>query len=129
MNKLLLDTHTFLWMDLESNQLLSRAKSLLQERSNRLLVSVVSIWEIVIKLQLGKLKLQYSLTELIESQKQINHIDILPITLDHVLALPKLPNHHKDPFDRLLIAQAIVEQAALISNDALLAKYSVEVIW
>jgi PIN domain nuclease of toxin-antitoxin system len=66
---------------------------------------------------------------LIESQIQINHIDILPITLDHVLALPKLPNHHKDPFDRLLIAQAIVEQAALISNDALLAKYSVEVIW
>jgi PIN domain nuclease of toxin-antitoxin system len=116
-------------MDLGSNQLSTKVKSLLQERSNRLLVSVVSIWEIVIKLQLGKLKLQYPLTELITSQKQINNLEILPVTLDHVLALPNLPIYHKDPFDRLLIAQAIVEQAVLISNDALLAKYSVEVVW
>jgi PIN domain nuclease of toxin-antitoxin system len=82
-----------------------------------------------IKLQLGKLKLQLPLAEVIKGQQQINYLEVLPVTLEHVLALEKLPAHHKDPFDRLLIAQAEVEGAVLVSGDPVFAKYSVKVAW
>ncbi|MEN8221215.1 MAG: type II toxin-antitoxin system VapC family toxin [Pseudomonadota bacterium] len=127
--KLLLDTHTLIWMDIESSKLSSRVAILLQDKSNTLLLSVVSVWEMQIKHQLGKLKLNQPLVEMIKSQQQINNIEILPVTLAHVFALQNLPTPHKDPFDRLLVAQAIVEKAALISNDAVLAKYPVNVLW
>ena len=82
-----------------------------------------------IKLQLGKLTITMLLAELIESQQQTNHLEILPITLAHVLALQNLPLHHKDPFDRLLIAQAGIEEAVLISSDAVFTKYDVRLLW
>jgi PIN domain nuclease of toxin-antitoxin system len=102
---------------------------LCQERTNTLLLSVASIWEMQIKLQLGKLKLNLPLTELLTSQQQTNHIEVLPITLIHILALENLPNQHKDPFDRLLIAQANVEEAVLVSCDQVFAKYPVNLAW
>lgn len=108
--KLLLDTHTFIWWDSEPARLSPRALALLTERQNTLLLSVISIWEIQIKLQLGKLRLAVPLKEIVESQQQTNNVQILPLTLEHVLALENLPAHHKDPFDRLLVAQAIVEK-------------------
>lgn len=95
--KLLLDTHTFIWWDSETARLLPHALALCQDRQNVLLLSVVSVWEMQIKLQLGKLRLALPLKEIIE---------ILPVTLAHVLALENLPAYHKDPFDRLLVAQA-----------------------
>lgn len=95
--KLLLDTHTFIWWDSEPAKLSSKALALCQDRANTVLLSVASIWEIQIKLQLGKLKLNLSLVEVIESQQQANNIEVLPITLGHVLALDGLPAHHKDP--------------------------------
>jgi len=82
-----------------------------------------------IKLHSGKLKLDAPLLETIRSQQQTNHVEVLPITLEHVLALDTLPDHHKDPFDRLLVAQTIVEGATLLSHDPLVQKYPAPVIW
>ena len=102
---------------------------LCQDRQNVLLLSVVSIWEMQIKLRLGKLRLALPLKEIIETQQQTNSIEILPVTLAHVLALENLPAYHKDPFDRLLVAQAMVEGAVLVSGDPNIAKYAVQVAW
>jgi PIN domain nuclease of toxin-antitoxin system len=127
--KLLLDTHTFIWWDSEPARLSPQALALCQDRQNVLLLSVVSVWEMQIKLQLGKLRLALPLKEIIETQQQTNSIEILPVTLAHVLALENLPAYHKDPFDRLLVAQAMVEGAVLVSGDPNIAKYAVQVVW
>lgn len=127
--KYLLDTHTFIWWDSEPSKLSARALALCQDRQNTLLLSVVSIWEIQIKMQLNKLRLSLPLKEIIAAQQQTNGVEILPVTLDHVFALENLALHHKDPFDRLLIAQAIVENAILVSADPNLTQYPVQVIW
>ncbi len=127
--KLLLDTHTFIWWDSEPAKLSPQALALCQDQQNVLLLSVVSIWEMQIKLQLGKLRLTLPLREIVETQRQINNVEILPITLAHVLALENLPTHHKDPFDRVLVAQAIVEEAVLVSADPNVARYAVRVVW
>ncbi len=127
--KLLLDTHTFIWWDSSPQKLSRKALALCQNLDNNLLLSIASIWEIQIKLQLGKLSLNLPLPELIESQQQTNNIELLPIDLTHVLTLDSLPNHHKYPFDRLLISQAIVEDAVLVSGDSILANYPVKIEW
>jgi PIN domain nuclease of toxin-antitoxin system len=82
-----------------------------------------------IKFQLGKLKLTLPLSELIESQQQTNQLEVLPVLLPHVLALQHLPAHHKDPFDRLLIAQASVEDIVIVSNDPMFLRYTDKVVW
>jgi PIN domain nuclease of toxin-antitoxin system len=82
-----------------------------------------------IKLQLGKLHLRLPLAEVIASQQQTNDLQVLPVALSHVFALQSLPAHHKDPFDRLLIAQANAEEATLISHDPVFAHYPVQVLW
>ncbi len=126
---LLFDTHTFIWWDSEPAKLSARALKLLQDSSNLLLLSVVSIWEIQIKLQLGKIKLNRPLAEIVESQQKTNLIEVLPIEVNHVLALSGLPPIHKDPFDRLLVSQANVENAVLLSCDPILAQYPVRLSW
>lgn len=127
--KLLLDTHAFIWWDSEPAKLSAQTLALCQDPENHLVLSVASVWEIQIKMQLGKLKLAVPLKDVIESQQQTNRIAVLPITLPHVLALETLPAHHKDPFDRLLIAQAIIEDATLVTADETFARYPVKVIW
>jgi PIN domain nuclease of toxin-antitoxin system len=127
--RLLLDTHTFIWWDSEPAKLSVQALALCQDRQNSLLLSVASVWEMQIKLQLGKLKLTLPLSEIIESQQQTNHLEVLPILLPHVLAVQHLPAHHKDPFDRLLIAQANVEDVSIVSNDPMFPKYTNKVLW
>ncbi|MBW4476840.1 MAG: type II toxin-antitoxin system VapC family toxin [Tolypothrix brevis GSE-NOS-MK-07-07A] len=126
--KLLLDTHTFIWWDSDPSKLSKRALELLTEKDNLRLLSVVSLWEIQIKHQLGKLTLKKALAEIIAIQ-QNNCIEILPITITHILALDSLAMYHKDPFDRLLIAQTNIENAVLISCDSVFANYSVKVEW
>ncbi|MDJ0731268.1 MAG: type II toxin-antitoxin system VapC family toxin [Crocosphaera sp.] len=126
--KLLLDTHTFIWWDSDPSKLSQRALELLTDKDNLRLLSVVSLWEIQIKHQLGKLTLNKTLGEIVALQ-QNNSIEILPITAAHVLALDGLSMYHKDPFDRLLIAQANLERAILISCDSIFANYSVQVEW
>lgn len=127
--KLLLDTHTFIWWNSNSFQLSQPVLELCNDSTNSLLFSVASAWEIQIKVQLGKLILNESLSDIINNQQQINNLAILPITLNHVLTLNSLPLHHKDPFDRLLIAQAISEKAVLVSRDPVFENYPVTVEW
>jgi len=127
--KLLLDTHTFIWWDSEPARLSSLALRACQDQANTLILSVVSVWEIQIKSQLDKLKLDLPLPEIIQSQRQTNSVEILTVELEHVLELQDLPYHHKDPFDRLLIAQANVEDAFLVSGDSTFSNYLVRLIW
>lgn len=127
--KLLLDTHTFIWWDSDPTKLSPQVLALCQDRDNTVLLSVVSVWEMQIKSQLGRLTLHRSLTEIVTSQQQANGIQILPVTLAHVLALDTLSLHHKDPFDRLLISQASLEGATLLSKDAVFTDYAVKVMW
>ncbi|MEZ4590844.1 MAG: type II toxin-antitoxin system VapC family toxin [Chloroflexota bacterium] len=127
--RFLLDTHAFIWWDSAPDRLSEKALLAIQESDNKILLSVASVWEMQIKTQLGKLKLQKPLAELVSAQQNVNGIELLPIQLRHVLALDSLPLHHKDPFDRLLIAQAEAENAVLVSNDALIAQYSVDLVW
>ena len=127
--KLLLDTHTFIWWDSDPLRLTPHVLEICQDTENLLLLSVASVWEMQIKLHLGKLELALPLPELVKGQQQINKIEILTVKLEHVLALDKLPPHHKDPFDRLLIAQAHIEEAVLVSKDPVFTKYPVKVAW
>jgi len=127
--KLLLDTHAFIWWVGEPEKLSSDVLALLADEDNELRLSVVSVWEIQIKSQLGKLKLNLPLGELVESQRRENGLQVLPIELDHVLALNALPPLHKDPFDRLLIAQGQIEDADIVSKDRVFASYAVRVLW
>ena len=126
--KLLLDSHTFLWWNNEPDKLSPRVLEMCKDSENALFVSVASIWELQIKFQLGKLRLYKPLAEIIR-QEQENGIEILSVEAPHVFALDSLPNHHKDPFDRLLVAQALVEGAVLVSADPLVKQYPVKVEW
>ena len=123
--KVLLDTHIFIWWTSDPRKLSKQALALCEDTTNTLIVSVVSIWEMQIKFQLGKLTLNLPLTDLIAAQQQTNDVLIMPVELKHVLALHVLPTHHKDPFDRLLIAQAITEQASILTTDRVFAAYPV----
>lgn len=127
--KLLLDAHTFIWWDSDPTQLSERVLDICRDSNNTLLLSIATVWEIQIKSQLGKLKLKLPLTELIENQQRINGFQLLSIDLNHVLELEELPLHHKDPFDRLLIAQSNIEEAILLSKDSVFSAYSVQTIW
>lgn len=127
--RLLLDTHTFIWWDSDPLKLTPQVMNMCQDPENLLLLSVASVWEMQIKLQFGKLKLTLPLSELVAEQQQTNKIVILDIKLEHVMALEKLPLHHKDPFDRLLIAQAEIEEAVLVSKDQIFKEYPVQAVW
>jgi len=127
--KVLLDTHTLLWLDISPSMLSSSAIEIIKNPNNELFISIASLWEIQIKHQIGKLALQYSLKEMITMQQQVNQIQILPITFQHILTLETLPLFHKDPFDRLLISQAIAENIPVVSKDHNFQQYDVKHIW
>lgn len=127
--KLLLDTHAFIWWANEPEKLSEKVLKACEDEKNDLTLSVVSVWEMQIKIQLGKLHLKHPLKELVSRQQKANNLQILPITLEHVLALEKLPNHHRDPFDRLLIAQSKREKFLLVSKDDVFPQYSVKLFW
>ena len=127
--RLILDTHTFLWWADTPERVSARVRALCEDPAVFLIVSVVSLWEIQIKVQIGKLALAAPLRAMVEAQQQTNGLQILPVTFDHVLALDNLPAHHKDPFDRLLIAQSNVEKISLASADSVFAQYPVSLIW
>jgi len=127
--RLLLDTHAFIWWHSDPARMSARALQLCEDPSNTVLLSVAAVWEMQVKLQLGKLKLDLPLAELVEHACRLNDLTVLPILLAHVLALESLPTHHKDPFDRLLIAQAIVEDAHLVTHDTAFGQYPVRLAW
>ena len=124
----LLDTHTFIWWDSTPSKLSAAALSFLQNRANTILLSVASVWEMVIKIQLGKLTLPAPLTTIL-TQQQANGLQILAVALAHVLALESLPTHPKDPFDRLLVTQTNLEADVILSADPVFVRYGVKVLW
>ncbi|MBD2440251.1 PIN domain-containing protein [Nostoc sp. FACHB-110] len=126
---MLLDTHVLIWSVGEPKKLSDNVRTLLMDTNNSWLVSIASIWELQIKYQLGKLNLHLSLPNLIETQKQVNNLKILPIELEHIYALDGLQNHHRDPFDRILIAQSIFENIPLLSVDTVFDLYPIQRIW
>ena len=127
--KLLLDTHAFIWWDSDPSKLSADALEALQDREGLVMLSVASVWEMQIKSQLGRLTLDLPLAEIVRTQQTANGIQILPVELEHVLALDALPQHHRDPFDRILVAQATAEDAVLVSGDSKLSRYAVQLIW
>jgi PIN domain nuclease of toxin-antitoxin system len=127
--KLLLDTHVFIWWSGEPDKLSEKVLDACENRANRLILSIISIWEMQIKMQLGKLKLKRSLKDLVENQQNINNLQILPVSPNHIFMLDNLPMHHSDPFDRLLISQAIEENLALVSKDQAFTDYAVKLFW
>jgi PIN domain nuclease of toxin-antitoxin system len=126
--KILLDTHAFLWFVNDDPQLSLAAKTLMESDVD-LLLSVASLWEISIKIGIGKLELPDLFDVFIPAQLQINEIEILPIELRHLAPLTSLPLHHRDPFDRLLIAQALVEELSIVSADKVFDRYEVSRAW
>jgi PIN domain nuclease of toxin-antitoxin system len=125
---LLIDTHVFLWWDSQPEKIPSRTLSALEDPDNTVWLSLVSIWEVQIKTQMGKLALNQSLDSLVQQQQQ-NDIQLLPIKLNHILALQPLPYYHKDPFDRLLIAQSIAENLTCVSADSVFKQYNIPILW
>jgi len=126
--KLLLDTHTFLWF-IDDNPKLSETALALLEGDHELLLSIVSLWEIAIKFSIGKLALPEPYITFIPKQLSQNIIEVLPIRLDHLGVVSTLPFHHRDPFDRLLVAQAFIEKIPVISIDDTLDRYLIERLW
>jgi PIN domain nuclease of toxin-antitoxin system len=126
---LLLDTHTFVWWRDDPEKLSAKAFELISDPDNEVYLSVVSAWELQIKIALNKVELKESLRSSIEEEQQTNGFLLLPVTLPHVLHLEHLPSHHKDPFDRLLISQAAVENMHLVSGDARFTDYSISLLW
>jgi PIN domain nuclease of toxin-antitoxin system len=126
---LLLDTHSFLWFWWDDPQLSGTAKQAICDATNRKLISTVSCWEIAIKVSLKKLDLGVPYRGFIHEHMVRNNFELLQITDEHLAMLVALPFHHKDPFDRLLIAQALYEQIPLVSVDPQLDAYSVTRIW
>lgn len=126
---LLLDTHTFIWWDSDAGRLSATAFALCSDPNNQLFVSVASLWEMQIKHQIGKLVLRLPLSDIVTQQQAINQIKLLPIESDHIFGLDSLPTTHKDPFDRLLVAQSISEDIAIVSGDIIFRSYPVRVLW
>ena len=127
--KLLLDTHAFIWLITGDEKLSERAKEAFLNQDNRLFFSKVSLWEMTIKISLEKLVLAADWQTTIEKEMVSNSVQWLEIEIDHCATLTDLPFHHRDPFDRLLISQAISESMSIVSIDGQFNRYPIDIIW
>jgi len=127
--RFLLDTCTFLWWVTDDTQVSRRAKEIIENGEHEVFLSVASGWEIAIKSRMGRLKLPDDLEGFIGEQLRLNSIQTLPIQLSHALQVATLPDHHRDPFDRLLVVQSRAEQLPILTPDHQISQYSVTVIW
>jgi PIN domain nuclease of toxin-antitoxin system len=127
--KLLLDTHSFLWFVLDDPKLSTLAKSLIENRENQPLLSKASLWEIAIKQSIGKLRLSLPFTSFITQQLNLNEIQVLNIAIEHLAVVSTLPLHHRDPFDRSMIAQAMSENISILSVDSSFDAYPIQRLW
>ena len=125
----LLDTHTFLWFINDASNLSASAKALIEDPQNANHLSVASLWEIAIKVSLGKLKVPTPLTEFLAKQLQENEITLSPIKIEFVGKVASLPFHHRDPFDRLIIAQSLTENLPIIGKDEVFDAYGINRYW
>jgi PIN domain nuclease of toxin-antitoxin system len=123
----LIDTHILIWFPEGNNLLSSQHQKILSNSRNEVFVSIASLWEMAIKISLGKLTLSKSLSDIIE-QLSVENIEISPILPKHILEILTLPFHHRDPFDRIIIAQSQVENLNLMSNDGEFVKYGIKLL-
>jgi len=126
--RLLVDTHAFLWFIDDDPRLSRHARQVMTER-NELLLSIASLWEIAIKISLGRLAIPLPCDEFMKQQLRMNRISTLPIEIAHLTLVAELPFHHRDPFDRLLISQGLKEQLTILSKDTAFDAYQVARFW
>jgi PIN domain nuclease of toxin-antitoxin system len=126
---ILLDSNAFLWSSAQSRRLSLAARTAISDPANELYLSIVSVWELSIKAGLKQLTLEDDLEGFVRAELSRWRVKLLPIELRHAARVRDLPNHHRDPFDRLLIAQGQVESMAIITGDRMFARYDVQVIW
>ncbi len=127
--KALLDTHVFLWWVMDDERLTTYIQDFIADVRNELFLSSASCWEIAIKTKIGRLKLPDKPEKFIPDQMIVNNISGLPIQVVHALHVYSLPDHHNDPFDRMLVAQAQIERIPIVTNDHLIADYDVRILW
>jgi PIN domain nuclease of toxin-antitoxin system len=125
--KILIDTNVFLWGIQQEEKLSQRVQTLLP--ASEVWISVASVWEIITKTQIGKLTLPTPVGDYLSAKLQANGVLVLPISMEHVKRLEGLPLHHRDPFDRILIAQCLEEKLPIVTSDPWFARYPVRVIW
>lgn len=123
--RILLDTHIFIWWNGDLNRLSPVAQAICAAEDNTLVLSLASVWEIQIKSQLGKLYLNQPLPDIIRRQREDNDLQLLPIRANHIYTLNSLPTIHRDPFDRLLIAQARTENISVLTADPMIRRYDI----
>ncbi|HON91720.1 MAG TPA: type II toxin-antitoxin system VapC family toxin [Sedimentisphaerales bacterium] len=126
---LLLDTHAFLWFIDGSAKLSQRARELIEDQGNAKLVSVASLWEMGLKMSLGRLELAQPFGDLIPRQMELNGFGLLPVRISHIARIISLPFQHRDPFDRMIVAQCVAEGLSVVSLDSVFDKYSVQRLW
>ncbi len=127
--RLLLDTHAFLWWVADASQLSKRAGTLISNERNEVFFSAASAWEIVIKARFGRVVLPERVDRFIRRQLEVNDFQGLPIRVEHAWRLQSLQDHHRDPFDRMLVAQALEDGLIILSADPLVRRYQVRVVW
>lgn len=127
--RVLLDTHTLLWFFDDSPRLTTRAKHLLEDTSTDAVKSIASLWEIAIKMSVGKLTINYAFEDLITAQLSQNAIVLLNVNAHYLSGVLGLPFLHRDPFDRMLVAQVMVEGVPILSADAIFDAYGVQRLW
>ncbi|MHC5724714.1 MAG: type II toxin-antitoxin system VapC family toxin [Nostoc sp.] len=126
---LLLNTHTFIWYVTDNSRLSNQVLELINDQNNEILLSIASLWEIAIKQNLGKLRFNQPFEIFITQQLNLNDFRLLDIKISHVTIVATLPLHHRDPFDRILIAQSIVENTPILSADQIFDAYLIRRIW
>lgn len=127
--RILLDTSTFIWFIGGNKKLSEKAREVIENFENELYMSVTSLWEMAIKIGIGKLELSESFDKLIPKEIKDNEINIIQIELPHLYKMMELPLHHRDPFDRLIIAQGIIRQLPIIGCDKMFKFYDIDIIW
>ena len=127
--KLLLDTHALLWFIGNDPQLSAPARQNIENPAHEKFVSAASLWEIAVKLSLKKLKLPRPFGEIFPRQLEVNGFEMLPVSCAQLNRLVELPFHHRDPFDRMLIAQAIAEDLIIVTRDPEFSKYPAKILW
>jgi len=125
----LLDTHVLLWAITDDQKLSEEARAIFSDGDNHLFFSAAGLWEILIKVQIGRLLIPKPAGKFIEKQLVQNNIEVLPIQMHHVWGLESLPMHHRDPFDRILLAQSLQEGLPIVSADKKLRTYAAEILW
>jgi PIN domain nuclease of toxin-antitoxin system len=127
--RVLLDSHAFLWMAQDDDRLPAAVRDLLLDGRTRAILSVASTWELTLKVLKGSLRLPMSPADYFEARRDALDLDLLPVHQRHVDALPELPAIHGDPFDRMLVAQALVEDLEIVTGDRAITAYPVRTIW